>query len=106
MSKAPINVAAKTNSARSFCLITAVSPIMKAKTPEAMPASIVSAKAGLTVISFNMVSPAPTDSYNKSLNDVPTKNNTGITAANPSDHQPSLVLGRMIILTFTGSFAH
>jgi len=76
---------------------------MKAEIPETIPASIVSARAGLTAMSFNMVSPAGTDLYNKFVNDMPMKNNTGIVVASPSDHQPSLVFGRIIILTFINS---
>ena len=76
-----------------------MSPIMNAKIPATIPASIVSARAGLRTMSFNMVSPAGTDLYNKFVNDIPMKNNTGIAAASPSDHQPSLVFGRILILT-------
>ena len=82
-----------------------MSPIIKAQIPETIPASIVSARAGLTAMSFNIVSPAGTDLYNKFVNDMPMKNNTGIAAASPSDHQPSLVFGKILILTFITSSA-
>lgn len=72
---------------------------MNAKIPETIPASIVSAKAGLTIMSFNMVPPAGTDLYSKSVTDMPMENNTGMATASPSDHQPSLVLGGILILT-------
>jgi hypothetical protein len=84
----------------------AMSPIMKAEIPEVIPASMVSAKAGLTVMSFNMVPPAGTDLYNKVVNDMPMKNNTGIATASPSDHQPSLVFGRILIFTLIASLAY
>ena len=83
-----------------------MSPIIQAETPEAIPVSIVSARAGLTVMSFNMVPPAGTDLYNRSLNDMPMKNNIGIAAASPSDHQPSLVFGSILIFTLINSLAH
>ncbi len=82
-----------------------MSPIIKAEIPEAIPASMVSARAGLTAMSFNMVPPAGTDLYNKVVNDMPMKNNAGIATASPSDHQPSLIFGRILILTFITSFA-
>jgi hypothetical protein len=71
----------------------AMSPVTKAEIPETIPESIVSARAGLTAMSFNMVPPAGTDSYNKVVKDMPMKNNTGIAAASPSDHLPSVVFG-------------
>jgi hypothetical protein len=103
MSKAPINVEPKTNNARSFCPMIAMSPMIKAEIPEAIPTSIVSARAGLTVMSFNMVPPAGTDLYSRFVNDIPTKNNTGIATINPSDHQPKGVLGRTVIRMFITS---
>jgi hypothetical protein len=78
----------------------AMSPIMKAEIPEAIPASMVSARAGLTVISFNMVSLAGTDLYNKVVNDMPMKNNIGITTASPRDHLPNVVFGIILNLIF------
>jgi hypothetical protein len=84
----------------------AMSPVMNAETPETIPASIVSASAGLRVISSNMVLPAGADSYNKFVNDMPINSNTGIAAASPSDHRPNLVFGRTLILTFITSSAH
>ena len=68
-------------------------PVMKAKIPETIPASIVSAKAGLAAISAKIVSPAGTDLYNEFVNDVPTTNNSGIAMINPIDHLPSKVVG-------------
>jgi len=59
---------------------------MKAEIPETIPASIVSAKAGLAAISFKIVSPDGTDLYNESVNDDPMKNNIGIAMINPIDH--------------------
>jgi len=81
----------------------AMSPITKAEIPETIPASIVSARAGLTAMSFNMVPPAGTDLYNKVVNDMPMKNNTGIATINPSDHLPNVVFGRIVIRMFITS---
>jgi hypothetical protein len=66
---------------------------MKANIPEIIPASIVSAKAGLTAISAKIVSPAGTDRYNEFVNDVPMINNSGIAMINPTDHLPNFALG-------------
>jgi hypothetical protein len=74
-----------------------ISPIMKTETPEAIPASIVSARAGLTTMSSHMVLPADTDLYNEFVNDPPMKNNIGIAIARPKDHQPSLFFGNILI---------
>ena len=82
----------------------AMSPVTKAEIPETIPASIVSARAGLTAMSFNMVPPAGTDLYNKVVNYMPMKNNTGIAAASPSDHLPKEVFGRTLIRMFIISF--
>jgi hypothetical protein len=71
----------------------AISPVIKAETPAAMPTSIVRAKAGLLTISFGIVPPAGTDSYNVSVKDMPMKNNNGIAIINPSDHFPKIVFG-------------
>ena len=81
----------------------AMSPIINAEIPEAIPASIVRANAGLRVMSSNIVLPAGTDSYNDFVSDVPIKNNTGIAAASPSDYRSSLVFGRTLILKFIKS---
>ena len=77
-----------------------MSPVTKAEIPETIPASIVSARAGLAPMSFNIVSPAGTDSYNKVVNDMPMKNNTGIAAASPSDHLPNVVFGMKLSLIY------
>jgi hypothetical protein len=61
--------------------------------PAAIPASIVSARAGLAAISASMVSPAGTDEYNEFVNEVPKTNNKGITTAAASDHLPAVVNG-------------
>ena len=76
-----------------------MSPVTKAEIPETIPESIVSARAGLTAMSFNMVPPAGTDSYNKVVKDMPMKNNIGIAAASPSDHLPNVVFGMKLNLT-------
>ena len=93
ISSAPIVVATKTSGARSFCLMIAMSPVMKAEIPETFPASIVIARAGLLAISSKILLPAGTDSYNKLVNDMPMKNNTGIATISPSDHLPDWVFG-------------
>ena len=93
MSAAPTMVEIKTDIARSFCLMIAKSPVIKAEIPEANPASIVSAKAGLLAISANIVSPAGTDLYNEFVKDMPMKNNNGIVMISPSDHLPIMVFG-------------
>lgn len=66
---------------------------MKADIPAIIPASIVSAKAGLEAISANIVSPARVDLYNEFVNDVPMTNNIGIATMRPTDHLPSFVFG-------------
>lgn len=93
MNTAPTMAAIKTDIARSFCLVIAMSPVIKADIPEANPPSIVSARAGLLAISANIVSPAGTDPYNEFVKDVPTKNNNGIAIISPSDHFPNMVFG-------------
>ena len=75
-----------------------MSPVTKAEIPETIPASIASARAGLAPMSFNIVSPAGTDSYNKVVNDMPMKNNIGIAPASPSDHLPNVVFGMKLNL--------
>ena len=67
--------------------------MMKAEIPATIPASIVSAKAGLEAISAKIVPPAGTESYNESVNDMPMKNNIGIATMRPIDHIPKAVLG-------------
>jgi hypothetical protein len=66
---------------------------MKAEIPAAIPASIVSAKAGLAAISAKTVSPAGTDLYNEFVNDEPMTNNIGIATISPTDHLPNVALG-------------
>jgi len=75
-------------------------PVTNAEIPEAIPASIVSARAGLATISFKIVSPAGTDSYKEVVNDMPMKNNTGIATASPSEHFPNLVFGMKLNLIY------
>ncbi len=66
---------------------------MKAEIPATIPASIVSAKAGLAAISAKIVPPAGTDLYNEFVNDVPMINNIGIATMSPIDHLPNVVFG-------------
>jgi len=66
---------------------------MKAEIPATIPASIVSAKAGLAAISAKIVPPAGTDLYNEFVNDVPMINNSGIATMSPIDHLPNMVFG-------------
>lgn len=75
---------------------------MKDEIPAAIPASIVSAKAGLAAISANIVPPAGTDLYTEFVNDVPMMNNNGIATISPTDHFPNEVIGR----NFEGLFCH
>ena len=77
-----------------------MSPIMNAEIPEAIPASIVSAKAGLATISFKIVSPAGVDLYNEFVNDLPMINNIGIESMRTTDHLPKVVFG----VTLQGCF--
>jgi hypothetical protein len=79
-------------------------PVMKAEIPAVIPASIVRAKAGLAAISAKIVPPAGTDLYKEFVNDVPTKNNSGIATMSPTDHLPNIVIGiilqdRFVILS-------
>lgn len=67
--------------------------MIKAEIPATIPASIVSAKAGLAAISSIIVPPAGTDLYNEFVNDVPMIKNIGIAAMSPTDHLPNAVLG-------------
>ena len=66
---------------------------MKAEIPATIPASIVSAKAGLAAISAKIVPPAGTDLYNAFVNDEPMTNNIGIATISPTDHVPNVVFG-------------
>lgn len=67
--------------------------MIKAEIPANIPASIVSAKAGLVAISAKIVPPAGTDLYNEFVNDVPMINNNGIATMSPTDHLPNVVNG-------------
>lgn len=69
---------------------------MKAEIPAAIPASIVSARAGLEVISAKMVSPAGTDLYSEFVKNEPMINSNGIAIASPSDHLPDVDFGRIL----------
>ena len=71
-------------------------PVMKAEIPATIPASIVSAKAGLAAISAKIEPPAGTDLYNEFVNDVPIINNIGIATMSPTDHLPNLVFGTIL----------
>jgi len=75
-------------------------PVIKAKIPVPIPASIVSAKAGLAAISAKIVSPAGTDTYNEFVNDVPMINNSGIATISPTDHLPNVVFGVILQVCF------
>ena len=69
---------------------------MKAEIPATIPASMVSAKAGLAAISAKIVLPAGTDSYNEFANDVPMMNKIGIATMSPTDHLPNAVFGAIL----------
>jgi hypothetical protein len=71
-------------------------PVMKAEIPAAIPASIVSAKAGLATISARIVSPEGTDLYNEFVSDEPMVNNNGITTMSPTDHFPNVDIGKIL----------
>jgi len=66
---------------------------MKAETPATIPASIVSARAGLDVISAKIVTPAGTDIYSEFANNEPMMNNNGIAMTSPTDHLPDVDFG-------------
>jgi hypothetical protein len=70
-----------------------MSPVIKAETPQAIPASAISGRAGLLTISARIVPPAGTDLYNVFAKDVPMKINNGIAIRSPSDHLPKEVFG-------------
>jgi len=69
---------------------------MKAEIPAAIPASIVSAKAGLAAISAKIVPPDGTDLYNEFASDEPMINNSGIATMSPTDHFPNVVIGKIL----------
>ena len=75
--------------------------MIKAEIPAAIPASIVSAKAGLAAISAKIVLPAGTDLYIESVNDVPMTNNIGIATMSPTDHLPNVVSGSILQVFFS-----
>lgn len=66
---------------------------MKAEIPATIPASIVSARAGLAAMSAKIVSPAGTDLYIEFVNEEPMRNNSGIATISPTDHLPNMVIG-------------
>ena len=66
---------------------------MKATIPEAHPARMVSARAGLPAISANIVLPEDTSSYNVFVKDDPMKISKGKAMISPSDHFPNFVFG-------------
>ena len=69
---------------------------MKAETPAAIPASMVSARAGLTAMSLRIVPPAGTDAYSERVNDMPAANSSGTATMSPTDHLPGLLLGMIL----------
>jgi hypothetical protein len=80
-------------------------PVMKAEIPAAIPASIVSAKAGLAAISAKIVPPAGTDLYNEFVSDEPMINNSGIATMSPTDHFPNVVIGKILLGRFVILFS-
>lgn len=78
---------------------------MKADMPAAIPASIVSARAGLAAISARIVLPAGIDLYNEFVNDEPMTNNSGIAAMSPIDHFPNVVFGNILQCIFAKLFS-
>ena len=94
--RAPMTVDAKTNRAFSFCLMIASRPVMKANIPAAIPASMVSAKAGLAPISAQIVSPAGIDLYNEFVSEAPIIYSIGMATISPVDHLPKVVLGTIL----------
>ena len=76
---------------------------MKAEIPAAIPASIVSAKAGRAAISAKIVPPAGIDLYSEFVKVVPMINNIGIATMRTTDHLPNvfwgvILQGRFVIL--------
>jgi len=69
---------------------------MKAEIPAVIPASIVSARAGLVAMSAIIVLPAGTDLYKEFVNDEPVINKSGIAMMSPTDHLPNLVTGKIL----------
>ena len=66
---------------------------MKAEIPATIPASMVSAKAGLAAISDHIESPAGRDRYSELVKEEPMKNNSGMATMSPTDHLPNNVVG-------------
>lgn len=66
---------------------------MKPDIPATIPASSVSAKAGLAARSAQIVTPAGTDLYNELVNDAPMVNKSGIAPMSATDHLPNNVFG-------------
>ena len=79
--------------------------MMKAVVPDAIPASIVMANAGLIAISAKIVSPDGTDLYSELANDVPMRNNSGIMMINPTDHLPNIDIGIILQGCFSMIFS-
>ena len=66
---------------------------MNAPIPAAMPASIESARSGLSAMSSRIVPPAGLDSYSEPANDEPTINSIGMAMISPTDQLPNAVFG-------------
>ncbi|MEZ4770519.1 MAG: DinB family protein [Caldilineales bacterium] len=90
---APIAVDTTTRNALSLRLMMASMPRMKAPVPAAIPASIVSAKAGLAPMSAAMVAPVGADLYNERASAEPTANRIGMATMRPTDHLPNVDAG-------------
>lgn len=69
---------------------------MKAAIPAAIPASMVSARAGLALISAKIVPPAGTERYNELVNEVPMMIKSCMTTMSPNDHLPNVVVGKIL----------
>ena len=68
----------------------------KAEIPAAIPASAVSARAGLAARSARTVSPAGTDVYSELVNNEPAMNSNAIAMIRPTDHFPEVLLGEIL----------
>ena len=71
----------------------AIRPRIKARIPEAIPESMVRANAGLTEISFNIVSADGTDSYRVFVSEATMIKSRGIKIISAIDHLPGIVFG-------------
>lgn len=69
---------------------------MKAEIPADIPASMVSARAGLAIISSKMLLPVGIDLYSEFVNDAPMTNRIGMEMMSPSDHLPNMVFGEIL----------